>query len=113
MCFKSLCPDFRLGQDYLMLAYHMDRGVAKIPEGEIHGTDLVKWEPEDPIVENGYQEIRGMIICERLGGCDFDKKNVTEIVCPIFQKERIIQHKTITSTSLDHTINSTDVPMAR
>ena len=71
MCFRSQCPEFRLGQDYLMLAYHMDRGVAKIPEGEIHGTDLVKWEPEDPIAENGYQEIRGMIICERLGGCDF------------------------------------------
>ena len=49
MCFKSLCPDFRLVQDYLMRAFHMDRGVAKIPEGEIYGTDLVKWEPEDPI----------------------------------------------------------------
>ena len=55
MCFKSLCPDFRLVQDYLMRAFHMDRGVAKIPEGEIYGTDLVKWEPEDPIAQNGYQ----------------------------------------------------------
>ena len=43
ICFKSQCPEFRLGQDYSMLAYHMDRGVANIPESEINGTDLVEW----------------------------------------------------------------------
>ena len=55
MSFKSQCPEFILGQYYLMLAYHMDRGVIKLPESEIHRTDLVDWESEYIIVENGYQ----------------------------------------------------------
>jgi hypothetical protein len=83
-CFKSQCPDFRLGQDFSMLAWHMDRELTELPKAEILGTDLVDWKPEEPIVENGYQEIDGMKICERLGGCHIDKQNIsiTKIACP-------------------------------
>ena len=28
---KSQCPGFRLGQDYSMHVFHMDRGVTKLP----------------------------------------------------------------------------------
>jgi hypothetical protein len=83
--FKYKCPDFRLGQDYSMTAWHMDRGRTQLPEfAEINGTDLAKWEPEPPINSKAFRKVKAKKICEKLDGCPGknQKPELKRIVCP-------------------------------
>ena len=97
ICFKGQCPDFRLGQDFSMLAWHMDRGITELPQEEVFGTDLVDWAPEVHIEDQGYFQTNGMAICGRLG-CQVSAEEMLDTIsCPA--SEEVIGGASILSTN--------------
>jgi hypothetical protein len=97
VCFKGQCPDFRLGQDFSMLAWHMDRGITELPQEEVFGTDLVDWAPEVHIEDQGYFQTNGMAICGRLGCQVSAEEMLDKISCPA--SEEVIGGASILSTN--------------
>ena len=88
-CYKSECPDIRLAYDFSMFAHHMDKENIVLPADEIVGTDLVNWEPDPKVYENGYfnADLNPGKIRERLNCKNDDRLTLTEIACPPWKKK--------------------------
>lgn len=86
--FSDACPHLIFAQDYSMHVWHMDKGLTKIPMNETNSTDLLNWEYESPIMENGYVNVNPKTICSFWeGGCSQEKISNSQtikkkIVCP-------------------------------
>ncbi len=82
LCFQSQCPDLRMAQDFSMISWHMDKGVAELPRGGVLGTNLTEWKPEPSIKMSSSAVQSRWNVCDRLG-CDRNfSYGMRKISCP-------------------------------
>ena len=65
VCFKHECPHLRLGYDFSMKAWHMDKKIKQLPQDRLNGTDLDDYVHEAPILSEGYRDLEKRAICDR------------------------------------------------